>query len=238
MEKTLIDRLFCLNEDEFILLAGSCGIRELHGFEIRNNEKCELNEERIKMSIFSLCKKEVLSSSEYGFKIASDVKSIFQSIKDAKHVIDIEYTDEEQAPVCIYVGDGPIAYVRPAANGVDYVQLGAGNDKSLSAFLEDSELLPEGIKDEEMDSLWESIEDRIMVPEQDIESLPNRFVLVKVKDPVSKEMIAKAAVIRNENGMICLKDSRTFGRSIKRYHKSAFIESICDECRRIGLREV
>ncbi len=230
MEKRLIDRLFCLNEDEFILLAGSCGIRELHGFEMRQNEKCELNDEQIKRAIFSLCKKEVLTSCGDGFKMSPEIKSIFQSIKDAKQVISIEYTDEEKAPVCIYVGDRSIVYMRPATDGVDYVHLGAGIEKKLSNFLTNSELLPEETKDEEMDMLWGEIEDNIAIPDQEIESLPNRLLQVMIKDVKSKEPVAKAVVIRNENGMICLKDSRESERNIKRYHRRSFIDSICSEC--------
>lgn len=234
MKKRLIEKFYSLNENEFIMLAGSCGIKELHGFEMKHNEKGELDEEQVKRTIISLCKKNILCSLEEGFKMNQELKNLFNSMKNYRQVIMVEYSDEELAPVCIYVGDDPIVYVRPATDGVDYVHIGGGVETELSKFLAGSDLLPEGEKNQEINWTWEDIEGGFMIPEHEFESLPNRIVLITIKDVITKTINTKLAVIRYGTVKILLIDSYISGRSAKLFHKAGLIESICNECEEVS----
>lgn len=227
MNKTLTDQLFCFSEDEFSVLADVCGLRIMYGFDMKAPNPCESSESRYNRSIVALYKKGVLVPEKDGLSIDVKVRKVFECIRSAEYVLKLIYSDSGEAPVCIYPGDGKTAYMRPSADGVNYVSTGLKYGEPLKRFLEKSDYLPKAEVSAEIISLREKIGDTADIPQEAFDRLPGNVFYGVLVENATRQVMRKAAVVQKGIEEILVIDAADGSRTAELYTRERFIDSIC-----------
>lgn len=98
-----MERRYCFTEQEFLILAGSLGIRSLYGF--KPLEPLKTDDKEIYQQFFRMTKKGFLAASEDGYVAAPEIRELFSYLKKSDRVITICDVDDGFPEKCIYAGE-------------------------------------------------------------------------------------------------------------------------------------
>lgn len=146
-----VDKKYCFSENEFMLMAGSLGIRKMYGFTPKNPFSAD--EKEVTNTIFSLLKKGFIHAESDGEKYVTDdkVRQIFDAIRMCRRIITFTSTEEMFTKKCLFCGD-KTALLEAGDDVVTYVKgCCDSNQELLSWIIEDGFSMP-GIEGGEMES--------------------------------------------------------------------------------------
>lgn len=102
MDVTLNKR-YCFTDQEFLILAGSLGIKSLYGF--KPTEPVRRQERELYQQLFRMTKKGFLEVLEDGYLVVPDIRELFRHMRNARSVISVCAVDDSFPEKCVYTGD-------------------------------------------------------------------------------------------------------------------------------------
>ncbi len=98
-----MNKKYCFTDQEFLILAGSLGIKRLYG--LKPIEPVKRQEREIYQQLFRMTKKGFLEALEDGYLVTPDIRELFRCLKEAENVIVICAMDDSFPEKCIYLGE-------------------------------------------------------------------------------------------------------------------------------------
>ena len=101
-----LNKKYCFTDQEFLILAGSLGIKSLYGF--KPTEPVRKQEREVYQQLFKMTKKGFLEAVEDGYLVVPDIRELFRYMKDSRSVISVCAADDSFPEKCIYTGDNAV----------------------------------------------------------------------------------------------------------------------------------
>lgn len=98
-----MNKKYCFTDQEFLILAGSLGIKSLYG--LKPIEPVKRQERELYQQFFKMTKKGFLEASQEGYLVAPDIRELFRYLKEAESVIVICAMDDSFPEKCVYLGE-------------------------------------------------------------------------------------------------------------------------------------
>lgn len=98
-----MNKKYCFTDQEFLILAGSLGIKRLYG--LKPIEPVKRQERELYQQFFRMTKKGFLEASEDGYLVTPDIRELFRYLKEAESVIVICAMDDSFPEKCVYLGE-------------------------------------------------------------------------------------------------------------------------------------
>lgn len=141
-----MSKKYCFTEQEFYVLAGCLGIRQLYGF--KPGELICAGEKELYQLLFKMSAKGFLETAADCFLVIEGVRELFDCLKQAENVITILAVDKTFPVKCIYSGEKTLLVEAGGIQG-KYFKCACGSLSEIwEGICEDNVLLEQNIADD------------------------------------------------------------------------------------------
>ena len=98
-----MNKKYCFTDQEFLIIAGSLGIKSLYG--LKPIEPVKKQERELYQQFFRMTKKGFLEASEDGYLVTPDIRELFRYLKEAESMMVICALDDSFPEKCVYLGE-------------------------------------------------------------------------------------------------------------------------------------
>ena len=141
-----MNKKYCFTDQEFLILAGSLGIKRLYG--LKPIEPVKKQERELYQQFFRMTKKGFLEASEDGYLVTPDIRELFRYLKEAESVIVICSMDDSFPEKCVYSGEKAVL-IEPGGLLGKYYKCSYDMPEQVRALLgEDGMLFSQNVADD------------------------------------------------------------------------------------------
>lgn len=142
--KVVGEKIICLSEKEFAILADACGIHHLFCFDTENggHTLAEVSQQEYPVIIHSLWRRGLLTAQAEEMEISKDIADIFLCCKRAVFLLCFLRKDGMGRPSsCIYVADdGQFVSAKPGSRKGEYIRMSLHNGEEIADYMAEAEL--------------------------------------------------------------------------------------------------
>lgn len=158
-----MNKKYCFTDQEFLILAGSLGIKRLYG--LKPIEPVKKQERELYQQFFRMTKKGFLEASEDGYLVTPNIRELFRYLKEAESVIVICSMDDTFPEKCVYPGEKAVL-IEPGGLLGKYYKCSYDMPEQIRSLLcEDGMLFSQNVAD---DILYDAapVADRLLEDEE------------------------------------------------------------------------